>query len=160
MFAPFIIPTDSLVGDVPTVHWGNVDTGAMVNVVYLGVTRVFQHLQTYWVKYNHVLYGVGGKQTKIVAMLKDVPIYVGNRLPARRPRTDEPHDSASAKFSDCHLTTFLVVDNDDYHWILGIPLLSAINGMVKCRERTLDYTPFHSTSSTSLPLITRAEAKT
>jgi hypothetical protein len=27
---------------VATVHWGNVDTGAMVNVVYLGVTRVFQ----------------------------------------------------------------------------------------------------------------------
>ncbi len=42
MFAPFVIPSDKMVGDVATVHWGNVDTGAMVNVVYLGVTRVFQ----------------------------------------------------------------------------------------------------------------------
>ena len=42
MFAPFVIPSDKTVGDVATVHWGNVDTGAMVNVVYLGVTRVFQ----------------------------------------------------------------------------------------------------------------------
>lgn len=61
MFAPFVIPTDETVGDIPLVHWGNVDTGAMVNVVYLGVTRVFHQLQKYWVKYNHVLYGVGGK---------------------------------------------------------------------------------------------------
>ena len=41
MFAPFVIPSDKMVGDVATVHWGNVDTGAMVNVVYLGVTPVF-----------------------------------------------------------------------------------------------------------------------
>ena len=61
MFAPFMIPNDQTVGDVATVHWGNVDTGAMVNVVYLGVTRVFHSLQQYWVEYNHVLYGVGGK---------------------------------------------------------------------------------------------------
>jgi hypothetical protein len=44
MFAPFVIPSDATVGDMATVHWGNVDTGAMVNVVYLGVTRVFQYL--------------------------------------------------------------------------------------------------------------------
>ena len=41
MFAPFVIPSDATVGDMAIVHWGNVDTGAMVNVVYLGVTRVF-----------------------------------------------------------------------------------------------------------------------
>ena len=41
MFAPFIIPSDAKVGDIAVVHWGNVDIGAMVNVVYLGVTRVF-----------------------------------------------------------------------------------------------------------------------
>jgi hypothetical protein len=44
MFAPFVIPSDATVGDMAIVHWGNVDTGAMVNVVYLGVTRVFQYL--------------------------------------------------------------------------------------------------------------------
>jgi hypothetical protein len=44
MFAPFVVPHEDKVGDVATVHWGNVDTGAMVNVVYLGVTRVFKCL--------------------------------------------------------------------------------------------------------------------
>ena len=78
MFAPFVIPSDATVGDMAPVHWGNVDTGAMVNVVYLGVTRVFQYLQKYWVNYKHVLYGVGGKHTRIVAMLKDVPVIFGN----------------------------------------------------------------------------------
>ena len=44
MFAPFVIPSNGTVCDVATVYWGNVDTGAMVNVVYLGVTRVLQYL--------------------------------------------------------------------------------------------------------------------
>ena len=52
-----------------------------------------------------------------------------------------------------------MVDNDDYHWILGIPLLAAIDGMVKCRDRTLEYTPAGTTTSISMPLITRTEAK-
>ena len=41
MFAPF---TFSAVGGVyaTATHWGNVDTGAMVNVVYLGVPRVYK----------------------------------------------------------------------------------------------------------------------
>ena len=47
MFAPFTVASGK-VADTPTTHWGNVDTGAMVNVVYLGVTRVFKDLQKYW----------------------------------------------------------------------------------------------------------------
>ena len=43
MFAPFTAAKGS-VDDIVTTHWGNVDTGAMVNVVYLGVTRVFKEL--------------------------------------------------------------------------------------------------------------------
>lgn len=43
VFAPFTVPASS-VADVSTVHWGNVDTGAMVNVVYMGVVRVFKEL--------------------------------------------------------------------------------------------------------------------
>lgn len=136
-------------GAIHTVHWGNVDTGAMVNVVYLGVTRVFQSLQAYWEDYNHVLYGVGGKRTRIVAMLKDVPVLLGN------PRTAAGHFSGNALGSPLgkslnHRATFLVVDNDDYHWILGIPLLAAIDGMVKCRERVLEYTPAGTTTPTPL----------
>jgi len=148
MFAPFIIPSDHTVSDIPVVHWGNVDTGAMVNVVYLGVTRVFQYLQKFWVKYEHVLYGVGGKRTNIVAMLKDVPLHIGtDRCPSSR-------DSSSL-----FTATFLVVDNDDYHWILGIPLLAALNAKVSCKERVLEYTPINATTATSIGLITRDEAR-
>ena len=68
MFAPFTAAREG-VADVTTTHWGNVDTGAMVNVVYLGVTRVFKELQAYWVDFNHALTGVGGKRTRIVAKL-------------------------------------------------------------------------------------------
>ncbi len=159
MFAPFVIPNDATMGDMATVHWGNVDTGAMVNVVYLGVTRVFQYLQKYWVDYDHVLYGVGGKRTRIVAMLKDVPVILGNN---HLPHTPVFSGGAAGRpLADlaCHKATFLVVDNDDYHWILGIPLLAAIDGMVKCRERTLEYTPAGITTSTTIQLITRTEAK-
>lgn len=53
-----------------------------------------------------------------------------------------------------------MVDNDDYHWILGIPLLAAIDGLVRCRDRILEYTPAGNTKSTSIHLITRTEAKT
>jgi hypothetical protein len=159
MFAPFVIPSDATVGDMATVHWGNVDTGAMVNVVYLGVTRVFQYLQKYWIKYEHVLYGVGGKRTRIVAMLKDVPVIFGSNRHSPTPVFGGNTAGKPLAESACHTATFLVVDNDDYHWILGIPLLAAIDGMVKCRERTLEYTPAGATSSTSIQLITRTEAK-
>jgi hypothetical protein len=155
MFAPFSIPSLDKVGSLVPIHWGNVDTGAMVNVVYLGVTRVFKTLQQYWVKYDHVLYGVGGKQTKIVAMLKDVPIRMGCHT-AREPDAFGPDTNVSVDFK----ATFLVVDNDDYHWILGIPLLAGLNGLVHCRDRTLQYTPPGTTSTATLHLITRTEAKT
>jgi hypothetical protein len=65
------------VAGIPTIHYGNVDTGAMVNVVYEGVVRVFEGLNQYWEKFTHVLYGVGGRQTKIVGKLKDIPIILG-----------------------------------------------------------------------------------
>ena len=42
MFAPFTIPPRDAQGKpervgAPTVHWGNVDTGSMVNIVYSGM---------------------------------------------------------------------------------------------------------------------------
>lgn len=155
MFAPFSIPSSDKVGSLVPIHWGNVDTGAMVNVVYLGVTRVFKTLQQYWVTYDHVLYGVGGKQTKIVAMLKDVPIHMGCNT-TTDSNDFSPHTNNQAILK----ATFLVVDNDDYHWILGIPLLAGLNGLVHCRDRTLQYTPPGTTSTATLHLITRTEAKT
>jgi len=95
-----------------------------------------------------VLYGVGGKQTKIVAILKDVPVFVGD------VGTVAPNGKSSF-----FATTFLVVENDDYHWILGIPLLSAIDGVVRCRERVLSYTPTEASTPITIPLITRNQAR-
>jgi hypothetical protein len=106
-----------------------------------------------------VLYGVGGKRTRIVAMLKDVPIIFGNNQHSQTPVFGGNTAGQPLASSACHTATFLVVDNDDYHWILGIPLLAAIDGMVKCRERTLEYTPAGAPSAISLQLITRTEAK-
>jgi hypothetical protein len=68
MFAPFTIPT-SRVPEITTVHWGNVDTGAMVNVVYEGVIRVFKSLQSYMVDFHHEITGVGGKKTRVICKL-------------------------------------------------------------------------------------------
>ena len=138
MFAPF--STGDNAGFLTT-HWGNVDTGAMVNVVYLGVTRVFKELQQYWVDFNHALTGVGGKLTRIVGKLQDVPLCLGG-----------PY-----KLEEVVPTTFYVVDNDSYHWILGLPLLATICGKVLCQERQLEYTP-PLQGSRQLPLITRTEA--
>ncbi len=106
-----------------------------------------------------MLYGVGGKRTRIVAMLKDVPIIFGNTQHSQSPDFGGSSTGQPLASSSCHTATFLVVDNDDYHWILGIPLLAAIDGMVKCRERTLEYTPASATSPVSIQLITRTEAK-
>ena len=55
-------------------------------------------------------------------------------------------------------TTFYVVDNDDYHWILGLPLLASLQGKVLCSERRLEYTPPNGTSR-QIPLIPRTHAR-
>jgi hypothetical protein len=106
-----------------------------------------------------VLYGVGGKRTRIVAMLKDVPIVFGNKKHSQTPVFSGNAAGQPLASSSCHTATFLVIDNYDYHWILGIPLLAAIDGMVKCREQTLEYTPASAMSPISIHLITRTEAK-
>ena len=52
MFAPFTIPPKDSQGKptkhaAPTVHWGNVDTGSMVNIVYSGVLNTHPGLEEY-----------------------------------------------------------------------------------------------------------------
>lgn len=52
MFAPFTIPTADKQGklvkdDKAVVHWGNVDTGSMVNIMYSGVLAAFPELKKY-----------------------------------------------------------------------------------------------------------------
>ena len=49
MFAPFSCGggNGQKLGMAPVVHWGNVDTGAMVNIVYSGVLDTFPGLREY-----------------------------------------------------------------------------------------------------------------
>ena len=48
MFAPFTIPaTNTSPNSAPTVHWGNVDTGSMVNILYSGVLQGFPELEQF-----------------------------------------------------------------------------------------------------------------
>jgi len=94
---------------------------------------------------------VGGKRTRIVAMLKDVPLHFGS--------DNCPSVAVTGVQSTLSTATFLVVENDDYHWILGIPILAAINANVRCKERVLEYTPTSTSTPVSINLITRTEAK-
>ena len=66
-----------------------------------------------------MLYGVGGKQTRIVAMLKDVPVILGNGTRSNSPNFSGGASGSSLARSACHVATFLVVDNDDYHGSWG-----------------------------------------
>lgn len=64
MFASFSIAIRGEQGTVlttgtPMLHWGNVDTGAMVNLVYHGVLSAFPELTRYRHEFNHVVQGVG-----------------------------------------------------------------------------------------------------
>lgn len=43
----------------PMLHWGHVDTGAMVNLVYSGVLDAFASLQRYKQDFQHTVSGVG-----------------------------------------------------------------------------------------------------
>jgi hypothetical protein len=92
-------------------------------------------------------------------MLKDVPVLLGENSHPRSPHFSGGTSGTPLAESSCHTATFLVVDNDDYHWILGIPLLAAIDGLVRCKDRVLEYMPASTTVSTSIHLITRTEAK-
>lgn len=94
-----------------------------------------------------------------MALLKDVPVILGKGH-ANPPAFGGGVMGTPLADCQCHKATFLVVDNDDYHWILGIPLLAAIDGLIRCRDRILEYTPAGTAKPTSIHLITRTEAKT
>ena len=79
MFAPFSCghPNPAKVSPAPMVHWGNVDTGAMVNLVYAGVLSTFPELHEYLQPYQHTVVGVGGNATKVIGKLVNVPTFLG-----------------------------------------------------------------------------------
>lgn len=64
MFASFSIGAKQGAGQLattpdPLLHWGNVDTGAVVNLVYSGVVAAFPELARYRHPFHHVVQGVG-----------------------------------------------------------------------------------------------------
>lgn len=63
--------------DDPTLHWGNVDTGSMINLVYQGVLATSPELNEYWENFYHQVRGVGSIRTAVVGKLVGVPLCLG-----------------------------------------------------------------------------------
>ena len=126
MFAPFTVPSIDESGHPsrqpqPVVHWGNVDTGAMVNITYSGVLEAFPELAAYKQAFRHVVQGVGNKQTNVVCKLANVPVSIGPDQPA----------------GSCIHTNFYVLECPSYHFILGLALLAKISAGVFCSTREM-----------------------
>ena len=137
IFTPFTIlhhQPDPGPPSEPTLHWGNVDTGSMVNIVYQGVLTVFPELLQYWAQFYHEVKGVGGIRTAVVGKLVGVPLVLG--MPEQA--------GGSVR------TNFYVLDSNEYHWIVGLALLEVIDGAVFCKDRILQY----STSTNIAPATT------
>ena len=80
--------------------------------------------------------------TKVVGKLVDVPITLGATT------TDTPVKA-----------TFYILDNPTYHWLFGLTLLEAVNGVVHCKDRLLTFhQPGGPTPTVVLPLTSRAAA--
>lgn len=129
MFVPFTLLERDIEGKLqrcqdPVVHYGNADTGSMVNVMYSGVLSANQELEKYKAEFQHVICGVGEKITRVVCKLVDVPVSLGYH--------QEPGSLVKA--------TFYVIDCPSYHFIIGLTLLTVVNGQVHCGARRLTYT--------------------
>lgn len=130
IFAPFLAGGPDGSG---VTHWANVDSGAMVNVVYSGVLAAHPELEAYRQEYANTVNGVGGAKTKVVGKLVGVPIALGEAQHASEfapvPRPPVP-------------TSFYVLDcPTKYHWILGLQYLNVVDGAVFTRRRQLHYYP-------------------
>lgn len=82
MFAPFTFPPRDAQGHIvtsgdPVIHYGNVDTGSMVNVMYSGMLDANPDLSQYKTEFRHVITGVGDKVTNVVCKLINVPVSLG-----------------------------------------------------------------------------------
>lgn len=80
LFAPFHVAEQSTSAGAKlgvTLHWGNVDTGSMVNIIYSGVLSAFPALLQYKHPFTHIVKGVGGKTSTVTCKLVDVPLSIG-----------------------------------------------------------------------------------
>ncbi len=73
IFAPFSIHHP----EATLPHWGNVDTGSMVNIIYEEVVQAFPYLEQYRQPFSHSVEGIGGNQVKVIGKLVDVPLSLG-----------------------------------------------------------------------------------
>jgi phage-related protein len=92
----------------------------MVNIVYQGVLEAFPELQKFKEAYTHEVTGVAGKVTRVVGKLVGMPIKLGH-----------PPGGDTASFT----TTFYILESPQYHWILGLHALNAIDAAVWCHRR-------------------------
>lgn len=150
MFAAFTLPSKGPTGTPvrvadPLVHYGNVDTGSMVNVMYSGVLTANPALLEYKQEFTHVICGVGDKITRVICKLVDVPLSLGKK-------------QASGSLVTA---TFYVIECPQYHFILGLTLLGAVNGIVDCGKRQLLYTagPKGGGEERKLQLLDRREVQ-
>lgn len=58
-------------------HWGNVDSGSMVNIVYSGVLQRHPILFAYHQPFSHTVQGVGNSRIAVTGKLAGVPISLG-----------------------------------------------------------------------------------
>jgi hypothetical protein len=58
-------------------HWGNVDTGSMVNIVYSGVLIRHPSFLAYHQLYQHTVRGVGNTHVAVTGKIVGVPISLG-----------------------------------------------------------------------------------
>ena len=58
-------------------HWGNVDTGAQVNIAYGGVLERHPSLYAFYTPHPFQVQGVGGRRVEVTGKLVDVPVSMG-----------------------------------------------------------------------------------
>lgn len=126
-------------------HWGNVDSGSMVNICYSGVLTAYPWLRKYSQEFRHVVKGVGENVSRVLCKLADVPLCLGKNAVSGTWLT----------------TTFYVLECPQYHFILGLPLLSCIDAQIRCKPRELVYKlgPGGTGEEAVLKLCTRTEAR-
>lgn len=88
--------------------------------------------------------GVGDNTSAIVGKLVNVPLCLG--------------ESTSGMWVK---TTFYILECSQYHFILGLPLLSGIDGAVHCSSRRLSFRtgPHVDSIRTDIQLCTRTQAR-
>ena len=150
MFAPFTVPQTGSDGKLersttPTVHWGNVDTGAQVNIAYSGVLTAFPDLAQYKQAFNTTVQGVGNRTTQVLCKLVNVPVSLG-------------HDQVPGS---CIRTTFYVLECPTYHFILGLTLLAKVDAAVFCSTREMQFRvgPSGKKKLHTIPLIPRSQMR-